>query len=323
MLSRKRFAGFLLLSSIFSLIFLSILIPFTACSGFESQPRSETPESSEAQKSSKISGSTEIAFPDIAGWSRAEKIKRFDPNTLWDYIDGAAELYLSYDFEELQVAEYTTEKGASCVIEMYRHRTPYDAFGIYSQERPSEGTYLQIGAQGYFDEAILNFLSGDHYVKISCYDLNEKVQETLTSIARMTAGKLGSAPSLPWIVRCFPEKKKKMNSEQFVAKNFLGYEFLHSGFTADYEDSGNTFTLFIIEGSDPQDCEKMLRLFLQKTNQLKGEMKEGEYTINDPYHGEMALIWKGKYIWGTSDLKDRDKRSHYLTLIEQGLKKTE
>ncbi len=309
MLRRKRKTGFPLFHSILALIFLSAVVAFTACSGTESPQRPKAP------------GSSEITFPDIDGWSRGGEIKRFDPNTLYDYIDGAAELYLSYDFEELQVAEYTAEKGASCVIELYRHRTPYDAFGIYSQERPSEGTYLQIGAQAYFDEAILNFLSGTSYVKISCYDLSEKVQETMTGFAKKIAEKLGAGASLPWIVRCFPEAKKKDNSEQYVAKNFFGYEFLHSGFTADYEDSGSTFTLFIIEGSDAPDCEKMLRAYLQKTDQLKEETKEGEYTINDPYHGEIALIWKGKYIWGVSDCKDRSIRSQYLKLIEAELKK--
>jgi len=266
-------------------------------------------------------GGSSKSFPAVEGWKMSAEIKTFDPENLYDYIDGAAESYLNYDFQELRVAEYLTEGKASLVIEVYAHRTPYHAFGIYSQERPSKGDYLGIGAQGYFDDTILNFLTGRYYVKLSCYDAGARTKEILTVFARKTAEKLGGGSSLPAILNCLPSKSKKQNSEQFVAKNFLGYEFLHSAFKAEYEGSKGSFILFIIEGADPEDCRKMVGRYLEKNKDPQNDLKEGTFKVSDPYHGEVEIIWEGKYIWGALDCADPGSRSMYLKQIREGIKK--
>ena len=65
-----------------------------------------------------------LVFPDVTGWKRSAKIQTFSPKTLFEYIDGAADLYLTYDFEELKVAEYQNEKKASVTVDVYFHKTP-------------------------------------------------------------------------------------------------------------------------------------------------------------------------------------------------------
>ena len=88
----------------------------------------------------------DLQFPDIPGWKPSSEVQTFSPKTLYEYINGAADLYLASDFEELKVAEYGNEKKASVIVEAYRHRTPRDAFGIYSQERLPDGNFIKIGA---------------------------------------------------------------------------------------------------------------------------------------------------------------------------------
>ena len=45
-------------------------------------------------------------FPEITGWKQSGEIQTFTPKTLFEYINGAADLYIMYDFQELKVAEY-------------------------------------------------------------------------------------------------------------------------------------------------------------------------------------------------------------------------
>jgi hypothetical protein len=45
-------------------------------------------------------------FPVLAGWTQQNAIQKYNPDNLYEYINGAADLYLTYDFQELQVAEY-------------------------------------------------------------------------------------------------------------------------------------------------------------------------------------------------------------------------
>jgi hypothetical protein len=259
-------------------------------------------------------------FPEVAGWKRSVEIQTFLPKTLYKYIDGAADLYLMYDFQELKVAEYQNEKKASITVDVYFHKTPIHAFGIYSQERLPNANFINVGAQGYIENNVLNFLTGPYYVKISSYSTGVEDREILLTFAKKVAESLGEKGSLPSVLSSFPEEGKKRNSEKFINKNFMGYSFLHSAFTADYELSGTKFKLFLIE-SDQKECKGMIQKYLQQTGSPTRDVVEGRYTLPDPYQGEIELYWKGKYIWGILNLNDPSLRSKYLKLFEEGLQK--
>ena len=256
-------------------------------------------------------------FPEIEGWKKSDTIQSYTPDNLYEYIDGAAELYLSFDFQGLSVAEYINDSKASITVEIYRYKTPLHAFGIYSQERPSKGNFLNIGCQGYIELPILNFVVGTVYIKISSYHTGNESQNLLTTFAQKLAQNVGGDTSLPHVLACFPEGGKMLNSEKFIARSFLGHDFLHSGFITDYCADNKTFQLFIIEGADSSDCHDMLRQYLQLSQTPRSDLKEDHYTISDPYHGEIALAWKNKYIWGALKLDDENLRSKYLQQIAQ------
>jgi len=262
-----------------------------------------------------------FTFPEVTGWRQSGEIQTFIPKTLFEYINGGADLYLAYDFQELKVAEYSNEKKASVILEVYRHKTPIHAFGIYSQERLSDANFLDIGAQGYIETNVLNFVEGSYYVKINSFNTGPDDREILVAFAKKVSETLRERGALPSILSSFPEEGKKKNSEKFISKNFLGYSFLHSAFTADYSLSGTTFKLFVIESAEKRDCKDMIEKYLQQARSPGQNISEGRYNISDPYHGEIDLCWKGEYIWGIFNAKDPALRSKYLRLFEEGLQK--
>lgn len=257
-----------------------------------------------------------VDFPQMSGWKQDGKTQVFSPRTLYEYINGAADLYLAYEFQNLHVAEYKGEKKAGVTVEIYRHKDPTQAFGIYSQERLANARFLDIGSQGYHEPNVLNFLTGPYYVKINGFNTGEDDEKVLRPFAEKVEEILGEKTSLPPILSSFPGEGKKKNSEKFISKNFLGYSFFHSGYTADYEVSGKKFKIFVIEGKDQQDCRAMMEKYLKQTGNEGQKPSEGTYRLKDSYHGEVALFWKGKSIWGIVDLKDPDLRSKYLKEIE-------
>ncbi len=262
-----------------------------------------------------------FSFPAMTGWKQSPEVLVYSPDKLFDYINGGADLYLKYDFQELRVAEYQGENMASLTVEVYRHKTPTDAFGIYSQERLAKADYLPIGGQGYREEGVLNFVAANYYVKISSANMEGRNEKVLQDLARRVAKNLGPAGGLPVLLSAFPEEGKKKNSERFIAQNFLGYGFLSDGYTADYDLSGKKWKLFIIAGRTPEKCRNMLAQYWKKIGQEKPDLGEGPYTIPDPYHGKIDLTWKGKYIWGTLGLDDSKLGTDYLKRLEKRLPK--
>ncbi len=264
-------------------------------------------------------GGKSFPFPEISGWKQSGEMQIFPPRNLYEYIDGGADLYLKYDFQELKVAEYQNDKKASVTVEIYRHKTPTHTFGIYSQERLANANFLDIGAQGYIEKDTLNFLQGNYYVKISCYNAGPDGEGTLLTFAKRVGENLGEKDLLPSILSSFPREGKKKNTEKYIAKNFLGYSFLHSVFTADYEHSGKKFNLFVIEGTDQNDCKNMIEKYLQYIKSPGKDMSEGRYLLSDRHHGEIEVYWKRDYIWGAMNLEDPALRAEYLELFEKGL----
>ncbi|MFZ4441165.1 MAG: DUF6599 family protein [Syntrophales bacterium] len=258
-------------------------------------------------------------FPKMAGWKQSEEAQIFSRVNLYDYINGGADLYLKYDFQELTVAEYQNDRKCSITIEVYRHKTPIHAFGIYSQERLNNANYMEVGAQGYSEKGVLNFLAGDCYVKMSSVDVGPEEREVLLAFARKVVENIGGKGSLPSILSAFPREGEKKNSEKFISREFLGYSFFHSAFTADYELSGKRFKLFLIEGKDQKDCQYMIQEYLKHTGNLQSKVEEGRYQLKDPYHGGMDFYWKGNYIWGALDLADETVRFKVLKLFAEGL----
>jgi hypothetical protein len=257
-----------------------------------------------------------LVFPEVGGWKQDGKPQVFSPRTLYDYIDCGADLYLTYEFQDLNVAEYKGEGKAAVTVEVYRHGDSTQAFGIYSQERQANARFLDIGAQGYQEPNVLIFVVGPYYVKISGYSTGVEDERTLLAFGRKMEEILGGKSALPKILSSFPREGMKKNTEMFVSKGFLGYSYLHSGYTADYEVGDKKFKIFVIEGKDAGDCHEMMGKYLKQTGNEEKTVSEGVYRLKDRYHGDVGLFWKGRLIWGILDLNDPELQSKFLKAIE-------
>ena len=267
------------------------------------------PPAAESQGSSSF-------FPEMAGWKMPDPFQVFSPENLYDYINGAADLYLTYDFKELQVGEYQRDDKASVIVEIYRHGSPTNAFGIYSQERLANADFLDIGTQGYYEEKVLNFLGGSYYVKISSSNTGKDDRDILARFAKGTAEKLGGEKGLPALLEAFPSDGKAKNAEKFIGKNFLGYSFFLPAFIADYQVAGQKFKLFLMVGDGAEDCRTRLQKYFQQLKRPQEGLAEKKYEISDPYHGNFDLFWKGKYIGGILNLSPSPLRQKYLSSLE-------
>jgi hypothetical protein len=238
-------------------------------------------------------------FPELAGWTRQGKVETFDPDNLYKHIDGAAENFLAYDFKQLAVQNYANAKKQALTAEIYFHGTPENAFGIYSSEKPLTGDYFSIGSQGYAEEGVLNFISDGYYVKLNGFDLGEEGRVILTSLAEKIARAIDGKNALPEMLAALPEPGRVANSERYILRNFLGYEFLHSAFAADYDLQGRKFQVFIMQAASEDDARAMLQKYaaLDKGNPAPA-VKPGALAIRDPYNGPLQLFWRGATVCG-------------------------
>ncbi|MDR1344222.1 MAG: hypothetical protein LBJ39_02600 [Tannerellaceae bacterium] len=236
-------------------------------------------------------------LPAVEGWSISGEPEVFNPDNLFDRINGAAPLFLENNFREMTSVDY--KKGEDYLtIQAYRHATPEDAFGMYASERSTELTYLPgIGGEAQGDGENLFFFAGCIYVKMSSHS-DTDVKEILPAIARGLASKIDPQAGYPAILKVFPSKDKKPYSETYITSSYIGHEFLKSVYTAIYEADGKTFQLFVIDARSSEGSKEALTAYLTFTGQPLDLVKEGDILVKDRYNGDIPVLWKGSHIVG-------------------------
>ena len=238
-------------------------------------------------------------LPEIPGWTLQEKVEVFHAENLYERINGAAESYFLYDFKEMTSLEY--QKGDLYItLQVYRHGDPVNAFGIYASERPSEPVFVRVGTQGYHEPTLLNFFSGHLYVKMHTASEEPEVQSLMEKIALAFAGKMGDTPSFPPLLEGFPSEGKVSDSEQYIAKSFMGQSVLHSAYTATYLQGTDEYKLFLIDAGSEEEAKAMLSAYLTVAGQSVTEIPVS-VVVKDPYNGEVPVLRKGRYLLGISN----------------------
>lgn len=269
--------------------------------------------------------SLQSLLPGPSGWTLTEAPSAYLPGTLFEYIDGAAENYLSYGFRELVVGNYKEERSAATLtVEIYDMGDDVRAFGVYSSERYPESHFRKVGSQGYWEEGALNFIVGGYYVKLLCFDCSESAEKTLMSIAREVENKVPNHGQLPPLLGLFPGEGLIANSEKFILQNVLGYGFLHHGYLASYRAQAQDFDLFIIQGTGAQDAQKMMSQYLdsQRESGQTAQPTNPGFHVRDRYSNNIYFVQSGNLILGVMRIKDgfEEMGKKYLGLLLQAAK---
>ena len=264
-------------------------------------------------------------LPKPSGWALTEAPATYVPGTIFEYIDGAAESYLSYGFRELIVGNYKeVDSGATLTVEIYDMEDEVRAFGIYGAERYPESQFLAIGNQGYWEEGTLNFIVGGFYVKLLCFDCGKDAEKVLTSVAREVEKKVPDKGKLPPLLGLFSVEGLIPNSEKFLLQNVLGYDFLHHGYLASGRAQDQEFELFIIEGRDGKDAQAMMTRYLDSQRESGQAVRPTDFGfhVRDRYSGNIYLARSGSLILGVMKIKDgfEGLGQKYLGLLAQAAK---
>lgn len=234
-------------------------------------------------------------LPAVDGWTVAAEVEIFNPDNLFDRINGAAPLFLENNFREMTSMEY--KRGSDYItIQAYQHATPEDAFGMYAAERSSDLAFLPIGGEAQGDKTTLYLFAGNMYLKMWS-NASGDVSKELQAIGKELAGKIDAEAGYPALIRLFPEEGKVPYSATYITSNFIGHEFLRSVYTTRYEKDGQTYQLFILNGNTPDGVKEVLTQYMAFTKQTD-EPKEGSLLIKDRYNGDIPALWKGCYLVG-------------------------
>jgi hypothetical protein len=193
----------------------------------------------------------------LPGWKPAGPAQRFDSQNLYDLVDGQAEAFFAYAFEQVAVGSYENASGASLRIEVWQVAEPTDAYGLYSTFR--SGTPVAIGNEGDGDPGrLLHFWQDRYHVRI--YALQALPEADLQAAANAVAQALPGGGSRPALVDRLPDRGLVARSDIFFhqeisiqsnlwlgGENLLGLSAETDGVLARYQVDEKTAQLLLMQ----------------------------------------------------------------------------
>jgi len=138
-------------------LLLVTLAVLTACSREAPPPPAAGQGPMNVVRATVPAGGSAVNLPKAVGpWTRHDEPKVVTAETIFDYMDGAGELYVGYRFDRLDVFEYKAEDASlgTILVELYSMKDPDDAFGLLSTDWGGEAPAWDRGAGAHHPSCI-------------------------------------------------------------------------------------------------------------------------------------------------------------------------
>ncbi len=217
----------------------------------------------------------QLSLPAEAGdWKWDKKKMNYNSRTIFNYINGAAELYLAYGFQSLAVRRFEKPGQPPIIAEVYEMRSSEEAYGIFSYEHQDEEAGVGQGSE--FGGGLLRFWKGKYFVSVYAEGESPEVEPAILTLGRAVADSLKVTGPAPKLIGALPDGKAGLmersirylhshvllNQRFFVAtQNILNLNQQTEAILAQYLRDGRRIHLLLIRYPTEKEAEAALQNF--------------------------------------------------------------
>ncbi|MCP4641111.1 MAG: hypothetical protein GY851_11785, partial [bacterium] len=141
----------------------------------------------------------------VNGWAAEQPDEVYDPNGLFDYINGAAEIYRAFGVQRVLARTYEKPGAAEILVDVYDMGSPEGAYAAYHHDL-REGRNVGIGAESEYVDGSLAFWKGRYFVSIIPFEGTDESRAAAMSIGRHIESTIPRRGSPPRIVKLLPPR---------------------------------------------------------------------------------------------------------------------
>ncbi|RPI27841.1 MAG: hypothetical protein EHM61_07120 [Acidobacteria bacterium] len=249
-----------------------------------------------------VSLSVWAQLPDCAqvqGWSQDGPPRSYEPDNLYDYMDGNAEGYLIYRFAKMN--GITCKCGEdTIVIDISEMADPEYAYGIFLANRDPRQPTRKIGMAGQILPRKATFAKDKYYVELAANPAKDHTA-SLEKYVAMIDKSISGQSEPPAVTAWFPASQMVPNSLRLIPQSVLGLRILKSGYTVQY-DFGKAF---LIREASPEAAKQVFAKLKERVGQPAAiQVGEEGFSGTDKYLDGMWVFRKGAVIAGFANLKE-------------------
>lgn len=161
---------------------------------------------------------------ETSGWKAQKEVEVYDRETIFDYINGAGEIYLMYDFRQVMVLRLSKSDQPNILVEVFDMGSSEDAFGIFSHAH--EGEELDIGQSSEYRGGVLCFWKANYFVCVYSDRETPQTKQAVFSLAEEIARRIKLVGDKPALLCYLPEQGLQDKSIRFFHKHTsLNYHY--------------------------------------------------------------------------------------------------
>jgi len=246
------------------------------------------------------------------GWVMDDKPALFTEETLFDHINGEAELYFPYGFDSLATARYVGKaaSGSEIAVDVYRMGSLLDAFGIWSNYRKADTPGCALGADCVLSSSQMLFYQDRYFVRLQATGTPTPAQESFIACGRALAQKLPQGKGRPGELELLRVRGVVPKTERYIPQSLLGYPFFRRGLTAEANLAGQRAQVFVVIEDSAAAARKAFDQYLASLKEsgrdakLTGTGDRISLDGSDPLYGKVIVEQSGRYLIGAIRLQD-------------------
>ena len=258
-------------------------------------------------------------------WTLIHGPQTYNKKTLFEHINGQAELFLKYGFQKSVFAIYQNKERSENQIEVdiYDMGNVVQAFGVFSRFR-NEDRPGGFGLDSYLDDHTALFYKGKFLVLLYATESNP---DSLRQFSKLILSKILDSSPHPKEMSYFPKNGLKSGSFQYFPEGLLGHKFLKKGFRATYVDGEKESHLFLSIFKDSQEATNAMKVYKEDLSK-KGKISSENLILSgiralkgeDPYQGKTIVLQKGFYLLGVIGFEKEEDAGNRLAEFVKNVK---
>jgi hypothetical protein len=234
----------------------------------------------------------------VPGFSPQGEARSYDPETLFDYMNGNSEGYFAYGFTLMKGVTCVNAAGDQLVIDVSEMGDPDRAWGFFVTNRDQRSPVEPIGSGGQVLPRRATFAKGRHYAEIAASPDRDH-REALRAFVRALEARIPGDGRVPDAVSWFPREGLDPESIRMVPESVLGLRMLKSGFIGQYA-AGRAF---VVPEASPEAAAatmEKLRARFASASPAPGVGDEG-FSAQDQYLARLVVFRKGPRVAGVAN----------------------
>lgn len=206
------------------------------------------------------------------GWKAKSADQVFDAETIFDYIDGAGEVYRAFNMKLLVSRTFTKAGAPDLIADVFDMGSSADAFGVFAHDL--DGEEWGIGQGSRYKDGLLQFWRGRTFVSLFAESETAETPATLREIGQAVAAAAGPDGPKPDLLDRLPPDYRSgpvrylhspviLNYHFFVAReNILNLGPTTEAVIGEKGEKRAASRLLLVRYPSPEEAAAALRSFL-------------------------------------------------------------